>query len=395
MKVSLNKKNKKVGALMKIIEKQIQVNDYVTKSNLPASDYVINPYVGCPHGCKYCYASFMKRFTGHKEDWGTFIDIKQCNKKINVNKLKNKRVFLSSVTDCYNQFEEKYELTRSILKQLVDVNCELSISTKSKLILRDLDLLKQMKNLTVSMSINTLDENFKNDMDNASSIQERLYTLKELHNNGIYTVLFMSPIFPYITNVKEIIDVSKEYIYEYWFENLNLRGSYKQTILNYIKSNYPELVNYYDEIYNKKPLNELGLEPWDSNLNEGYLKEKYKKIKKPIKEVLLDQSIIVGIGNIYADEILFLSKINPYKKPNELTNEELKNIIINTRHVLEAAIKKGGTTIRTYTSSEGVHGRFQQDLLVHSQKECKTCNSPLKIEKIGGRTTYYCPKCQK
>ena len=173
---------------MEIIEKQIKVNDYVTKSNLPASDYVINPYVGCPHGCKYCYASFMKRFTGHKEDWGTFVDIKLCDKKININKLKNKRVFLSSVTDCYNKFEEKYELTRNILKQLVDVDCELYISTKSKLILRDMDLLKQMKNLIVSMSINTLDENFKNDMDNASSIQERLQTLKELHNNGIFTV---------------------------------------------------------------------------------------------------------------------------------------------------------------------------------------------------------------
>lgn len=285
MKVSLNKNNKKVGVLMKIIEKQIQVNDYVTKSNLPASDYVINPYIGCTHGCKYCYASFMKRFTGHKEDWGTFIDIKQCNKKINVNKLKNKRVFLSSVTDCYNQFEEKYELTRSILKQLVDVNCELNISTKSKLILRDLDLLKQMKNLTVSMSINTLDENFKNDMDNASSIQERLHTLKELHNNGIYTVLFMSPIFPYITNVKEIIDVSKEYIDEYWFENLNLRGSYKQTILNYIKSNYPDLVNYYDEIYNKK--------------NKQYWIELSKDIEK-----YCDENKIKYINYFYHEELV-------------------------------------------------------------------------------------------
>ena len=236
---------------MGIIEKHIQVNDYVTKSNLPASDYVINPYVGCPHGCRYCYASFMKRFTGHKEDWGTFIDIKQCDKKININKLKNKRVLLSSVTDCYNQFEEKYELTRNILKQLVDIDCELSISTKSKLILRDLDLLKQMKNLTVSMSINTLDENFKNDMDNASSIQERLHTLKELHDNGIYTVLFMSPIFPYITNFKEIIEVSKEYINEYWFENLNLRGDYKTKILFYIQEKYSEFIDKYNHIYIK------------------------------------------------------------------------------------------------------------------------------------------------
>lgn len=237
---------------MKILEKEVKVNDYLTKSNLPSSDYVINPYIGCPHGCKYCYASFMKRFTGHKEDWGTFVDIKQCDKKINTKKLENKRVFLSSVTDCYNKFEEKYELTRNILKQLVDVDCELSISTKSKLILRDLDLLKQMKNLTVSMSINTLDENFKNDMDNASSISERLNALKELHNNGIRTVLFMSPIFPYVTNFKKIIEISKDYIDEYWFENLNLRGSYKQTILEYIREKYSNLLDKYNDIYNNK-----------------------------------------------------------------------------------------------------------------------------------------------
>lgn len=231
--------------------KEIKVNDYVTKSNLPASDYVINPYVGCPHGCKYCYASFMKRFTGHDEEWGTFIDIKRCDKKINVKKLEGKRVFLSSVTDCYNIYEEEYKITRSILEQLVNVNCELSISTKSKLILRDLDLLKKMNNLVVSMSINTLDEKFKNDMDNASSIMERLNTLKVLHENGIKTVLFMSPIFPFITDYKKIIKESKEYIDEYWFENLNLRGSYKTVILNYIRNQYPQYIRVYEDIYLK------------------------------------------------------------------------------------------------------------------------------------------------
>ena len=231
--------------------KEIQVNDYLTKSNLPASDYVINPYVGCPHGCKYCYASFMKRFTGHQEEWGTFIDIKRCDKKINLNRIKNKTVFLSSVTDCYNEMEEKYELTKQILEQLINSECFLSISTKSSLILRDIELLKQIKNVTVSMSINTLDENFKNDMDNASSIEKRLSTLRELHNNGIYTILFMSPIFPYITEWKEIIEKSKDYIDEYWFENLNLRGSYKQDILNYIEASYPQWIELYRDIYIK------------------------------------------------------------------------------------------------------------------------------------------------
>lgn len=235
-----------------MIINEIKTNDYLTKSNLPASDYVINPYVGCPHGCKYCYASFMKRFTGHQEAWGDFIDIKRCDKKINLKKISGKSVFLSSVTDCYNEYEEKYAITRSILEQLVKSDCKLSISTKSKLILRDIDLLKQIKDVTVCMSVNTLDESFKDDMDKASSIKDRLDALKELHENGIYTVLFMSPIFPYITKCKEIIEISKDYVDEFWFENLNLRGSYKYSILNYIKEKYSDLFCKYIDIYENK-----------------------------------------------------------------------------------------------------------------------------------------------
>ena len=235
-----------------MVIKELNIKDYLTKSNLPDSDYVINPYVGCTHGCKYCYASFMKRFTGHKENWGEFIDIKRCDKPIDLNKITGKNVFLSSVTDCYNQYEKEYCITRNILKQLVNSDCNLSISTKSKLILRDIDLLKQMKNLIVCMSINTLDETFRSDMDNASTIKERMDTLKELHNNGIYTVLFMSPIFPHITEWKEIIDNTKNYIDKYWFENLNLRGSYKKDILDYIKNNFSDLYSEYIDIYVNK-----------------------------------------------------------------------------------------------------------------------------------------------
>ncbi len=234
--------------------KEIVVGDYLTKSNLPASDYVINPYVGCPHGCMYCYASFMKRFTGHTEEWGDFVDVKRCTKKINLAKIKGKTVFLSSVTDCYNPLEEKYGITRSILEELIQSDCFLSISTKSKLILRDLDLLKQIKNLTVSFSINTLDEEFQKDMDKGSSIKERLESLRVLHENGIHTVLFMSPIFPYITEWKEIIEEAKDYVDEFWFENLNLRDKYKTSILDYINKKYPELYEAYLDIYvkNKK-----------------------------------------------------------------------------------------------------------------------------------------------
>ena len=126
------------------------------------------------------------------------------------------------------------------------------------------------------------------------------------------------------------------------------------------------------------------------------LKDKLNK-HKAIKTLLLDQSIITGIGNIYADEILFLSKINPERDGCNLTNKNLHDIITNTRDVLSKAIEMGGTTIHTYTSVDGITGLFQQELLVHGKKDMPCPNCKTKIEKIvvGGRGTYYCPKCQK
>lgn len=152
-----------------------------------------------------------------------------------------------------------------------------------------------------------------------------------------------------------------------------------------------------DKIYTMKPYTELGLEPWDEKLNAAYLKEKYKNKKTPIKTVLLDQSIITGIGNIYADEILFLCGINPLTKPNTLSEMDLNNIIVNTVKVLDKAIAEGGTTIRSYTSEEGVTGLFQNNLNVHQREKekCHTCGSTIIKIKVGGRGTYYCPKCQK
>ncbi|MFA6857098.1 MAG: radical SAM protein [Treponema sp.] len=236
---------------MSIIEKEVIVKNLLTKSNLPATDYVINPYTGCPHACKYCYASFMKRFTGHTEAWGSFIDIKRCSKKIDIRKLSGKTVFLSSVTDCYNKYEEKYRCTRDILEQLIPADAYVSISTKSDLILRDIDLLKQFRHLTAAMSVNTLDETFRSDMDNASPVVDRLHALKVLHDNGIPTVLFMSPIFPYITDCRKILECSHGFIDEYWFENLNLRGPYKPVILEYVRSHYPQYAEQYRRIYSE------------------------------------------------------------------------------------------------------------------------------------------------
>ncbi len=229
--------------------KEVWVKDYLSKSNLPACDFVINPYVGCLHGCEYCYASFMKRFTGHEEPWGEFIDIKRCDKEIDLEKIRGKKVFLSSVTDCYNPIEREYEITRGILQQLVRADCELNIATKSQLILRDLDLLKKMKNLSVAISLNTLDDEFRGQLEGFGSVEERIETLRKLHENGIYSILFLSPIFPYLVDFQKIIMQVKDFVDEYWFENLNLRGAYKRTILDYIKRRHGHLYNKYVDIY--------------------------------------------------------------------------------------------------------------------------------------------------
>lgn len=146
-----------------------------------------------------------------------------------------------------------------------------------------------------------------------------------------------------------------------------------------------------------KPLSELGLEFDDNELTKEYLYEKIHGKKLPIKTVLLDQSIITGIGNIYDDEILFRSGISPYRKSCDISLEECDEIIKNTRLVLSEAIKKGGTTIKSFTSSEGVHGLFQNELLVHGKKnaKCPVCGNGIEVCRIGGRGTYYCTKCQK
>lgn len=152
-----------------------------------------------------------------------------------------------------------------------------------------------------------------------------------------------------------------------------------------------------EEVEKKEPLLSLGYEYDDSMLNPSYLLNRFSTRNIPIKTVLLDQSIIAGIGNIYDDEILFLSHISPNQLASKLSIDDCEHIIQNTKIVLEKAIALGGTTIRSYTSEEGVHGRFQNELLVHgkSKEACPVCHTPIRKIKINGRGTYYCPNCQK
>ncbi len=233
----------------------VETKSVMTKSNAPLGGYSVNPYVGCPHACRYCYASFMKRFTGHTEDWGTFMDVKKWPAIKNPKKYAGQKVIIGTVTDGYNPLEETYGKTRMILEELKDSGADILICTKSDLVLRDLELLKEInKNnrLTVSWSVNTLDEAFKDDMDAAVSIDRRLSAMKQVYDAGIRTVCFISPVFPGITDIEAIIERAKDQCDLVWLENLNLRGGFKKTIMDYIAEKHPDLVPLYDEIYNKK-----------------------------------------------------------------------------------------------------------------------------------------------
>ena len=193
-----------------ILIRDVETKNIMTKSTLPVGGYSVNPYVGCTHGCKYCYASFMKRFTGHTEPWGTFLDVKHWPAIKNPQKYKGQRVVIGSVTDGY------------------------------------------LPQVTVSWSINTLDEDFKNDMDNAVSIKRRLDAMKQVYDAGIRTVCFIAPVFPGITDFEAIFHQVRNQCDLVWLENLNLRGGFKKDILDYIRKKHPDLVPLYNAIYNKR-----------------------------------------------------------------------------------------------------------------------------------------------
>lgn len=235
-----------------MIIKEINVKSIMTKTNLPVSDYAVNPYVGCSHACKYCYASFMKRFTNHSEPWGEFLDIKYWPEIKHAEKYAGKEAFFGSVTDCYQPCEAKYKRTRALLEQLQGSGISISIATKSDLVTRDLDVIRTFPNARVSFSINTLDENFRQEMDKGVSIERRLAAMKIFYEAGIQTTCFISPIFPGITDVKAIIERAKKQCNLVWLENLNLRGDYRARILTWVHEHHQDLDELYQEIYDKK-----------------------------------------------------------------------------------------------------------------------------------------------
>ncbi|HHT9139121.1 MAG TPA: radical SAM protein [Candidatus Wunengus sp. YC60] len=185
---------------MSLIIREISAKSILTKSGIPGVDYCINPYIGCSHGCRYCYATFMKRYTGHTEAWGSFVDVKINAPEIlqrQLKRAKRGRILISSVTDAYQPIESKYKLTRQCLEILLQSQFPVDILTKSPLVLRDTDLIKKFKDIEVGITITTNDEKIRKIFEpNAPSIMARIRTLKALHDKGLKTYAFIGPVLP-------------------------------------------------------------------------------------------------------------------------------------------------------------------------------------------------------
>jgi len=197
-----------------MIIKEIQSKTILSVSKV--YPYVINPYTGCQHNCSYCYAHFMKRFTGHKEPWGQFVDVKVNAPDLlnqEITKKKTGRVWISGVCDPYQPLEAKYKLTRQCLEILAQNNWPVVVQTRSPLVLRDVDILKKGKDFEVGLSITTADDGIRKLFEpNAPSIKERVRALDEIHRAGIRTYAMIAPILPKAEGLAEILAGKIDYV---------------------------------------------------------------------------------------------------------------------------------------------------------------------------------------
>ena len=197
----------------------MKIKEVTAKSILSASrvsDYALNPYVGCQHACVYCYAKFMKRFTGHRENWGEFVDVKINAPGLlarEVTKKKPGRVWISGVCDPYQPLERKYRLTQQCLAILVERGWPVTVQTKSPLVLRDIGILKRAADIEVGFTITTADERMRKIFEpGAPPAAKRVDALRQLHGEGIRTFVMIAPLLPGAEKLPDLLRDSADHI---------------------------------------------------------------------------------------------------------------------------------------------------------------------------------------
>jgi len=246
-----------------MIVREIQAKSILSKSKV--FDYVVNPYTGCQHNCTYCYARFMRRFTGHKEPWGEFVDVKINSPQLLHHEIKRKQpgsVWVSGVCDPYQPLERKYELTVKCLEILIRHDWPITIQTKSALVLRDINLLKESNKLEVGLSITTADERIRQLFEPcAPPIKERIEALGELYLAGIRTFVMIAPMLPGAERLAEM-----------------LQGKANYVLID--RMNY----HYGDWVYKKHNL--------ESTMNDDFFSTESKKIAQDFKNKDIDCQVL-------------------------------------------------------------------------------------------------------
>jgi len=194
--------------------REINAKSILSKSQV--YDYALNPYVGCQHGCLYCYAKFMKRFTGHRERWGEFVDVKTNAPELLSREVKKKtvgRVWISGVCDPYQPLEKRYMLTKRCLAILVENGWPFTVQTKSPLVLRDIGIVKRSKDAEVGFTITTANERIRKLFEpGAPPSRRRVEALAKLHAEGIKTFAMVAPILPGAEGLASALKGNVEYV---------------------------------------------------------------------------------------------------------------------------------------------------------------------------------------
>lgn len=251
--------------------KEITAKHMLVKSNLPDTNYVVNPYTGCEFGCHYCYASFMGRMVNEPmEEWGNYVYIKANAVQVfqkDIKRLKNQNssIFFSSVTDCYQGVESKYKLTRKILEILADIRYpgKISILTKSSLVTRDIEIFKRIKSIEVGLTITSTNDKISRFMEvRASDVTARLKALKKLNDHGIKTYAFVGPLLPHVCNDDRLLEnifkqIAEAGTKEVYVEHLNMKPYIMRRLAPALKDESEQIQNMYkNKVHTKEKVYE-------------------------------------------------------------------------------------------------------------------------------------------
>lgn len=263
-----------------MIINEITCRSILNKSGIPSIDYGINPYVGCGHKCQYCYAVFMKKFSGHTEPWGDFVDVKVNAPEVLERQLKRLRrkshISFGTVCDAYQPLEAKYKITQQCLEKLLPYRHSVSILTKSDLVLRDIGILKKLHDIEVGFTVTSLDLKVKKIFEpNAPVPQKRFEALKILSSHYIPTWVFIAPTLPFFSDSKEMLShllreaqrAGAQYVL---FDSLNPYPKVWNNVMRLLKKYFPETLDFYDYYYHNTTAYEQNLKRKISKIARRY-----------------------------------------------------------------------------------------------------------------------------